>query len=91
MFGGIIGFLIGLVLWLTDTADGLWMLWGTLIGILCEVSIRVGAGEELADAIANCTYIAASDSSSGSDYSNGDSGGYSGSDSGSSDGGGGGE
>jgi hypothetical protein len=76
MIGALFGFLISLVILLAAGATGndwWWLLWGTLIGLVAEVAVRLGFGEEFSDAVGNT--VTALDVLGGIDGGGGDSGG----------------
>ncbi len=84
MFGAFFGAVISLIVILAaDDVSWWWLLWGSLIGLLFEVCIRVGCGEDVADAFCTSIDIGTSLGSIGD-------GGFDGGDSGGGDSGGGG-
>lgn len=92
MYGATFGAFISLLVVLAaDDVSWWWLLWGSLLGLLFEILVRVGAGEEVGDAlVSSIDFVSAvSDVGSGiGDFGGGgDSGGG---DSGGGDGGGGG-
>ncbi len=48
MIGAFLGFILFLILSLCGVTDYWWLLWGSLIGLVAEFSIRLGIEEEVA-------------------------------------------
>lgn len=88
MWGGLFGCLFAVILCLSTDVSWWWVLWSSLIGAFIELAVRVGAGEEVGDAIVSCIDIGTQLSAVGDFSSGGDFGG--GGDGGGGDGGGGG-
>jgi hypothetical protein len=61
MIGGFFGFVFALFLCVAvPEISWWWLLWSSLIGMLIEVSIRLGCGESLGDAMCASIDIASS-------------------------------
>ena len=75
MYGVGLGILVGVVLGWAEVASWWWILWSAIIGGVLELFVRLGAGEELGEAVSNCVTAGIEISNTGvtsGDYSVGD-------------------
>jgi uncharacterized membrane protein YgcG len=73
MFGVIIGVVLGVILAFADVTSWWWVLWFAMIGFVCEIIVRFGFGEELADCVGSSVEALSSIDWGGSDSGGGGS------------------
>jgi hypothetical protein len=76
MYGAMLGGFASLIFILsTDSVSWWWLLWGSLIGLVAEIAVRVGAGGDFADAVVSSIDIASTIGDCSGSCDCGDSGG----------------